>query len=80
MLVKYSEGCEIVYGVRSSRKNDTMFKKITAEGFYKFMTLMGVDIVFNHADYRLTSKRVLDEFENFYFHLNFLKLYILVVL
>ena len=65
MLVKYSEGCEIVYGVRSSRKNDTMFKKITAEGFYKFMTLMGVDIVFNHADYRLTSKRVLDEFENF---------------
>ena len=58
MLVKYSEGCEIVYGVRSSRKNDTMFKKITAEGFYKFMTLMGVDIVFNHADYRLTSKRI----------------------
>lgn len=65
MLQKYNDGCDIVYGVRSSRKKDTMFKKITAEGFYKFMSLMGVDIVFNHADYRLTSKRVLAEFENF---------------
>ena len=65
MLEKYNEGCEIVYGVRSSRKKDTFFKKVTAEGFYKFMSLMGVDIVFNHADYRLTSKRVLDEFENY---------------
>jgi len=65
MLVKYNEGSDIVYGVRSSRKKDTMFKKITAEGFYKFMSLMGVDIVFNHADYRLTSKRVLNEFASF---------------
>ncbi len=65
MLQKYNDGCDIVYGVRSSRKKDTMFKKITAEGFYKFMRLMGVDIVFNHADYRLTSKKVLDEFESF---------------
>lgn len=65
MLEKYNDGCDIVYGVRSSRKKDTFFKKITAEGFYKFMSLMGVDIVFNHADYRLTSKRVLDNFENF---------------
>lgn len=65
MLEKYNDGCDIVYGVRSSRKKDTFFKKFTAEGFYKFMSLMGVDIVFNHADYRLTSKRVLDEFSNF---------------
>lgn len=65
MLEKYNNGCEIVYGVRSSRKKDTFFKKVTAEGFYKFMKLMGVDIVFNHADYRLTSKKVLDQFENY---------------
>lgn len=65
MLEKCHEGCDIVYGVRSSRKKDTFFKKFTAEGFYKFMSFMGVDIVFNHADYRLTSKRVLDNFENF---------------
>ncbi len=65
MMEKYYDGCDIVYGVRSSRKKDTFFKKVTAEGFYKFMSLMGVDIVFNHADYRLTSKRVLDNFENF---------------
>lgn len=65
MLTKYYEGSEIVYGVRSSRKKDTFFKKVTAEGFYKFMSMMGVDVVFNHADYRLTSKKVLDNFENF---------------
>ena len=65
MLEKYYEGNEIVYGVRSSRKKDTFFKKVTAEGFYKFMSMMGVDVVFNHADYRLTSKRVLDNFEDF---------------
>ncbi len=65
MLVKYNEGCDIVYGVRSARKTDTFFKRFTAEGFYKFMGMMGVDIVYNHADYRLTSKRVLDEFEGY---------------
>ena len=65
MIEKYDEGCEIVYGVRSSRKKDTFFKRITAEGFYKFMNLMGVDLVFNHADCRLMSKRALDELENF---------------
>ena len=65
MIEKYHNGCDIVYGVRSSRKKDTWFKKTTAEFFYKFMKSMGVDIVFNHADYRLTSKRVLDEFSNF---------------
>lgn len=65
MLEKYYSGCDIVYGVRSSRKKDTWFKKTTAEGFYKFMKFMGVDIVFNHADYRLTSKRVLLELEKY---------------
>ncbi len=66
MIEKYESGAEVVYGVRSSRKKDTFFKKITAEGFYKFMKIMGVDIVFNHADYRLTSKRVLKKLENFH--------------
>ena len=65
MLEKYNEGCDIVYGVRSARKTDTFFKRFTAEGFYKFMGMMGVDIVYNHADYRLTTKRVLDEFEGY---------------
>lgn len=57
---KYYEGNDIVYGVRSSRKTDTFFKKFTAEGFYKFMKCLGVDIVYNHADYRLMSKRALE--------------------
>ena len=65
MISKYNEGNDIVYGVRSSRKKDTWFKKTTAEGFYKFMKFMGVDIVFNHADYRLTSKKVLDNFQDY---------------
>ena len=65
MIKKYYDGCDIVYGVRSARKKDTWFKKTTAEGFYKFMKMMGVDIVYNHADYRLTSKRVLDHFANY---------------
>lgn len=65
MLEKYLNGNDIVYGVRNKRDKDTFFKRVTAEGFYKFMKLMGVDIVFNHADYRLTSKRVLDEFGEF---------------
>lgn len=66
MVRKYNEeGCEIVYGVRSARDTDTKFKKMTAEGFYKLMNLMGVELVFNHADYRLMSKRALNELENF---------------
>ena len=65
MLDKYYNGAEIVYGVRSSREKDTFFKKVTAEGFYKFMKFMGVDIVFNHADYRLTSKKVLENFKDY---------------
>ena len=65
MIDKYHNGCDIVYGVRSSRKKDSIFKRSTAEGFYKFMQKMGVDIVYNHADYRLTSKRILEELSNF---------------
>ena len=65
MIEEYNKGNEIVYGVRSARKKDTFFKKFTAEGFYKIMKFMGVDIVFNHADYRLTSKKVLDELEKY---------------
>lgn len=66
MLEKYQDGCDIVYGVRSARKKDTFFKRFTAEGFYKFMKVLGVDCVYNHADYRLTTKRVLDSLENFH--------------
>ena len=62
---EYYAGSDIVYGVRGARKKDTFFKRTTAESFYKFMKFMGVDIVFNHADYRLMSKRALDELENF---------------
>ena len=58
MLDKYNnEGCEVVYGVRNARKTDTFFKRSTARGFYRFMKLMGADIVYDHADYRLLSKR-----------------------
>ncbi len=59
-LDQYNEGCEVVYGVRSSRKKDSFFKKFTAEMFYKMMNLMGAEVVFNHADYRLLSSRALD--------------------
>ena len=65
MIEKYNNGSEIVYGVRKSRKKDSFFKRTTAQGFYRFMSKMGVDIVYNHADFRLTSKRVLDSFEDF---------------
>ena len=65
MVEKYHEGFDIVYGVRNSRKKDTWFKKTTAEGFYKFMKWMGVDIVFNHADFRLMSKRSLEQLANY---------------
>ena len=59
MVDKYHAGCDIVYGVRSERKSDSFFKKITAEGFYKFMSAMGAKTVYNHADYRLMSARAL---------------------
>ena len=57
---KFQEGCDVVYGVRNKRDTDTWFKRTTAEGFYKVMQLLGVDVVFNHADYRLMSKRALE--------------------
>ena len=65
MLDEYYKGNEVVYGVRSSRKKDSWFKKTTAQSFYKLMKVMGVDVIYNHADFRLTSKRVLDSFENY---------------
>lgn len=65
MLKEYLNGNEIVYGVRSSRKKDTFFKRFTAEGFYHIMNLMGVEIVFNHADYRLTSRKVLENLKDY---------------
>ena len=64
-IEKFKDGCDIVYGVRSERKTDTMFKRTTAQGFYKVMKALGVDIVYNHADYRLMSKRALDSLEDF---------------
>ena len=65
MVDAYADGCEVVYGVRSSRETDTFFKRFTAQGFYKFLAMMGAEVVYNHADYRLISSRVLKEFSNF---------------
>ena len=65
MVEEYLNGCEIVYGVRSARKTDTFFKRNTARGFYKLMNFMGAEVVYDHADYRLVSSRVLQEFANF---------------
>ncbi len=65
MVDAYIDGCEVVYGVRSKRDTDTFFKRFTAEGFYKLLNGMGAEVVFNHADYRLVSSRVLQEFANF---------------
>ena len=65
MVEAYHDGCEVVYGVRSSRETDTFFKRFTAQSFYKFLAAMGAEVVYNHADYRLMSSRVLREFANF---------------
>jgi glycosyltransferase involved in cell wall biosynthesis len=65
MVDEYHNGCEIVYGVRSSRETDTFFKRTTAQGFYKLMSSMGVETIYNHADYRLISSKALKEFANF---------------
>ena len=65
MVDAYRDGCEVVYGVRSSRATDTFFKRFTAESFYRLLNAMGAEVVFNHADYRLLSARVLKEFANF---------------
>ena len=60
MIEKRRNGADIVYGVRNSRKKDSFFKRTTAQGFYRVMRMLGVDVIYNHADYRLTSRRVLD--------------------
>ena len=65
MVDRYLEGYEVVYGVRSSRKKDTFFKRTTAQGFYKVMRAMGVETVYNHADYRLMSRRALEALSEF---------------
>lgn len=65
MVKEYLNGCEVVYGVRSKRDTDTFFKRFTAESFYKLMNWLGAEVVFNHADYRLISSKVLKELQNF---------------
>ena len=65
MTDAYWQGYEVVYGVRSQRKTDTWFKRVTAEGFYRLMKVLGAEVVFNHADYRLISSRVLQSFADF---------------
>jgi len=65
MVEAYLSGAEVVYGVRSSRKTDTFFKRNTAQMFYKFLNAMGAEVIYNHADYRLVSSKVLKEFANF---------------
>lgn len=65
MVDAYLDGCEVVYGVRASRETDSFFKRFTAQGFYKFLSAMGAEVVYNHADYRLISSKVLQEFSNF---------------
>ncbi len=65
MLARFEEGCDVVYGVRESREKDTFFKRTTAQGFYRLMQAMGTQVVYNHADYRLMSKRALDGLAEF---------------
>ena len=66
MVDAYLDGCEVVYGVRSSRETDTFFKRFTAQSFYRLLAGLGAEVVYNHADYRLISSRVLQEFANFH--------------
>jgi glycosyltransferase involved in cell wall biosynthesis len=65
MVDAYADGCDIVYGIRSSRESDTFFKRSSAQLYYKLLNAMGAEVVYNHADYRLTSSKVLQEFANF---------------
>lgn len=65
MVKAYQDGCEIVYGVRSNRDTDTLFKRFTAQSYYKLLNAMGGNVVYNHADYRLVSSKVLQEFSHF---------------
>ena len=66
MVDAYLDGCEVVYGVRSSRETDTFFKRFTAQSFYRLLAGLGAEVIYNHADYRLISSRVLKEFANFH--------------
>lgn len=66
MVERYREGCDIVYGVRKERKTDTFFKRSTAQAFYRLMSLMGVKTIYNHADYRLMSRRALEHLSRFH--------------
>lgn len=66
MVLEYDKGCEIVYGVRQNRDTDTFMKRFTAQTYYKTLNLLGADIIYNHADYRLVSSRALHEFANFH--------------
>ncbi|MGB4613968.1 MAG: glycosyltransferase family 2 protein, partial [Erysipelotrichaceae bacterium] len=65
MVMEYLNGCDVVYGVRNDRETDTVFKKNTAQAFYKILNFLGAEVVYNHADYRLLSSRFLNEFANF---------------
>ncbi len=65
MIRAYAGGCDVVYGVRAERKSDTLFKRSTAQGFYRLLRLMGAEVVYNHADYRLISARALDALAQF---------------
>jgi glycosyltransferase involved in cell wall biosynthesis len=65
MVLEYLNGCDVVYGVRSNRDKDSLFKRVSAEFFYKLMNWLGAEVVFNHADYRLASSRVLKELSDF---------------
>ena len=65
MVRQYNDGCEIVYGVRNDRSSDTFFKRTTAQGYYKILNALGGEVVYNHADYRLVSSRVLEELANY---------------
>jgi len=65
MIIKYTQGFEVVYGVRKARNTDTAFKKRTAQGFYSLMKNMGVNIIYNHADFRLASSRVCENLLKF---------------
>lgn len=65
MIDKFHAGCDVVYGVRKERKTDTFFKRTTAQAFYKFMNLMGVKTIYNHADFRLMSRRAVEEFSKY---------------
>ena len=65
MIEKRKEGADVVYGVRNNRKKDSFFKRTTAQGFYRVMKMLGVDVIYNHADYRLTSRRVLDSLKDY---------------